>query len=80
MALCGRLEAKLNATAATRGLLLAALLAEALAPAERELGRQTDGPARNHRGICRSAARENDPVAMGGAWAYQERQPINDTY
>jgi hypothetical protein len=38
MALCGRLEAKLNATAATRGLLLAALLAEALAPAERELG------------------------------------------
>jgi hypothetical protein len=38
MALCGRLEAKLNATAATRGLLLTALLAEALAPAERELG------------------------------------------
>jgi type I restriction enzyme, S subunit len=38
MALCDRLEANLNATAATRGRLLDALLGEALAPAEdREL-------------------------------------------
>jgi type I restriction enzyme S subunit len=38
MALCGRLEASLTATAATRRRLLEALLAEALAPAEeREL-------------------------------------------
>jgi type I restriction enzyme, S subunit len=38
MTLCDRLEASLNATAATRRRLLDALLAEALAPAEdREL-------------------------------------------
>jgi type I restriction enzyme S subunit len=34
MALCDQLEASLNAAAATRGRLLDALLAEALAPAE----------------------------------------------
>jgi type I restriction enzyme S subunit len=37
MTLCDRLEASLAATASTRCRLLDALLAEALAPAEREL-------------------------------------------
>jgi type I restriction enzyme S subunit len=37
MALCARLEASLTANAATRRRLLDALLAEALAPADREL-------------------------------------------
>lgn len=37
MALCDRLEASLDAAATTRRRMLDALLAEALAPAEREL-------------------------------------------
>jgi type I restriction enzyme, S subunit len=43
MALCDRLEASLAAAAATRGRLLDALLADALAPAEyRELRQRND--------------------------------------